>query len=52
VTFSCRVDDGDWQACSSPMTIAGLSSGEHGVEVRAIDATGTKSKAASSDFTV
>ncbi|MBN8867750.1 MAG: PD40 domain-containing protein [Solirubrobacterales bacterium] len=38
-TFECRVnstDDNDWEACSSPLNVAGLNNGEHFVQVRAI----------------
>ncbi|WP_134740569.1 carboxypeptidase regulatory-like domain-containing protein [Nocardioides sp. 503] len=38
--LQCRLDDGDWAACTSPATFAGLSEGEHTVRFRAQDAAG------------
>lgn len=33
--LECRLDDGDWAACSSPKTYSGLSAGPHTAYVRA-----------------
>lgn len=38
--FACRLDSGDWGACTSPMTYTGLTAGEHTFAVRATDAAG------------
>jgi hypothetical protein len=51
--FECRVDGGAWASCTSPVTLATLSDGEHTFEARAIDAAGnTDPSAASLTFTV
>ncbi len=39
-SFQCRLDGGDWAACSSPASYANLPDGAHAFEVRAIDAAG------------
>lgn len=39
-TFSCRIDDGDYQPCSSPFTTDSLSQGDHVFSVRATDPAG------------
>jgi hypothetical protein len=51
VTFSCRVDGEPWAACTSPLSISGLSSGKHRIEVRTIRA-GKMSDVAGKDFKV
>ncbi len=51
VTFSCRVDGKPWAACTSPMTISGLPTGKHRIEVRTINAAGKMSDVAGQDFT-
>jgi Bacterial Ig domain/RTX calcium-binding nonapeptide repeat (4 copies)/Calcineurin-like phosphoesterase len=39
-TFTCSVDGGPWQPCSSPTTLAGVAAGRHSFRVRAADAAG------------
>ena len=36
----CRIDGGDWQACTSPRTYSGVGLGNHTFAVRAIDWAG------------
>jgi hypothetical protein len=52
VTFSCRVDGKPWAACTSPLSISGLSSGKHRIEVRTINGSGKMSDVAGKDFKV
>ena len=40
VTFECRVDGGDWEACASPLVLQDLDEGEHTVEIRAVNPLG------------
>lgn len=54
-TFECRVDSndvGDWEACASPLNVAGLNNGTHKVEVRAVGQYGTDLTPATVNFTV
>lgn len=34
-SFECRVDEGEWEPCASPLTLEDLADGEHRVAVRA-----------------
>jgi hypothetical protein len=40
VTFQCRLDDGGWSPCSSPVSLSGLEQGVHVFRVRATDEAG------------
>lgn len=40
VTYECNLDGAGFVPCSNPVTFAGLSAGEHTLEVRARDAAG------------
>jgi|GEM_PF-332901 len=42
VEFECRLDDGEWQPCSSPTRYAKLADGRHAFEVRGTDAAGNQ----------
>lgn len=39
-TFSCKLDDRPWAACTSPWRIGGLTDGQHVVQVRSTDDAG------------
>src|SRR4029453_9786934 len=52
-SFECRVDEGSWESCSSPVTLAALSDGPHKFEVRATDQAGNPDQSPDSrSFTV
>jgi Glycosyl hydrolase catalytic core len=51
-TFQCKVNRGTFKVCSSPYKTAFLANGSHTFSVRAIDAPGNVSAAASRSFTV
>jgi hypothetical protein len=52
VSFECRLDGAAFSACTSPRTYAGLADGAHTFEVRALDAAGNASAAASRGWTI
>ena len=39
-SFECKLDDGDYETCSSPKTYPSLDDGEHRFRVRAVDRAG------------
>lgn len=43
LSFQCKLDDGTWEACSSPITFTGIS-GRHTFAVRATDEAGNTSE--------
>jgi len=51
-TFECRIDDGGWDACTSPAHVTGLGEGSHTFRVRASDAVGNVSEVESHTWTV
>ena len=50
--FRCSVDGGDYEACTSPKALSGLSDGPHSIAVKATDAAGNESPAAAASWTV
>jgi Invasin, domain 3 len=50
--FACRIDGEPFRTCSSPMTLPRLGLGAHTFGVRATDAAGQSSEAATFKFTV
>ena len=50
--FECRMDGGDWTACTSPLEYTGLAAGTHTFQVRGVDLAGNESTPASRTFTV
>ena len=52
VSFLCQLDGSAFSACSSPQSYSGLSAGSHTFSVKAQDAAGTQSTAASFTWTV
>ena len=52
-TFECRLGDGAWQGCVSPVAYTALADGRHTVEVRATDRAGNRDESpASHSWTV
>jgi len=52
VVFSCRLDTGPWQACTSPHTVEGLAVGAHTFVARAADRAGNVGTPAAHGWTV
>lgn len=52
VTFQCQLDGGGYSACTSPKSYTGVSDGSHTFSVKARDAVGNESAAASYTWTV
>ncbi|GAC1326844.1 MAG: hypothetical protein NVSMB13_12580 [Mycobacteriales bacterium] len=52
VIFQCQLDAGAYATCTSPTTLSSLSDGSHTFNVRAVDAAGNASPAASYTWTV
>lgn len=52
VRFTCRLDGGVWQACSSPAGYGELGVGQHSFDVAAVDAGGNTSGVASYAWTI
>ncbi|MEA2180399.1 MAG: hypothetical protein QOG77_3696 [Solirubrobacteraceae bacterium] len=51
-TFLCRLDDGAWTPCASPLVLTGLRTGDHVVELVAVDAAGNRSVARRFSWTI
>jgi hypothetical protein len=47
-TFECKLDAGDWAACTSPKTYTALTDGAHSFQVRATDRAGNSEAAPAS----
>ena len=52
LTFSCRLDEGNFAPCASPVTYTGLSDGAHTFRVRATNAGGKTGAASAYTWTV
>ncbi|GIK77346.1 MAG: hypothetical protein EDQ89_01765 [Acidobacteria bacterium] len=50
--FDCRIDDGRWRRCRSPVRYRGIGRGAHAFRVRATDGDGNVSSPASKRFRV
>jgi arylsulfatase A-like enzyme len=44
--FRCSLDGADYTTCTTPWTVANLAEGQHGMAVKAVDAAGNQSHAA------
>ena len=51
-TFECKVDNGAWATCSSPVALSNLSDGAHSISVRATDAAGNTGATVTKRWTV
>lgn len=51
-SYDCRLDDGDWEACTSPVGYSDLADGPHTVRVRQTDAAGNAGAVAARSFVV
>ena len=51
-TLACRLDAGAFASCTSPTSYAGLAEGAHIFAVKAVDAAGNESPAASYSWTI
>lgn len=52
VSFECRLNEGSYSVCVSPKSYSELADGPHTFDVRAVDAAGNHSAAASHTWTV
>jgi hypothetical protein len=52
VATECKLDDGDWDACTSPISYDDLTDGPHSFAVKAIDQAGNESDEATYDWGV
>ena len=52
VTFRCQLDGGGFSSCSSPQSYSALGEGAHSFQVKARDAAGNESGAATRSWTV
>jgi hypothetical protein len=51
-SYQCRMDDGDWENCTSPRNYSSLADGNHTFRVRSINAAGAESIPTSTSFTI
>ena len=50
LVHECRLDDGAWEVCEGPLSLAGIGRGLHRFAVRAVNHTGTAGPAASFEW--